>query len=172
MVFLLSNLLTPIQAWEISIVQWTMSSLCSPAPWLFFLSAASVILVHSSGIWQHGANTELSIYSSFAIVQQQEHHYIYFLFLCIFRFFVWILSTSATPQRPAHGTVSSKMATHLRTDRVCRVLGRSWIEPRTTESQSGALPLSHLSSFASSYIYILVQWLCSPNSLMRACRLK
>ncbi len=35
--------------------------------------------------------------------------------------------TSAAPQRPAHGTVSSQVATHLRTDRVCRVLGRSWI---------------------------------------------
>ncbi len=37
------------------------------------------------------------------------------------------MCTSAAPQRPAHGTVSSQVATHLRTDRVCRVLGRSWI---------------------------------------------
>ncbi len=45
---------------------------------------------------------------------------IYFYgFLCI--------CTSAAPQRPAHGTVSSQVATHLRTDRVFRVLGRSWI---------------------------------------------
>ncbi len=40
-------------------------------------------------------------------------------FLCI--------CTSAAPQRPAHGTVPSQVATHLRTDRVCRVLWRSWI---------------------------------------------
>ncbi len=40
-------------------------------------------------------------------------------FLCI--------CTSAAPQSPAHGTVPSQVATHLRTDRVCRVLGRSWI---------------------------------------------
>ncbi len=45
--------------------------------------------------------------------------YIFYGFLCI--------CTSAAPQRPAHGTVSSQVATHLRTDRVCRVLGRSWI---------------------------------------------
>ncbi len=46
-----------------------------------------------------------------------------------FFFFFWFLCicTSAAPQRPAHGTVSYQVATHLRTDRVCRVLGRSWI---------------------------------------------
>jgi hypothetical protein len=39
---------------------------------------------------------------------------IYFLgFLCIY--------TSAAPQRSAHSTVSSQVATHLRTNRVCRV---------------------------------------------------
>jgi hypothetical protein len=37
------------------------------------------------------------------------------------------ICTSAAPQRPAQGTVSSQVATHLRTDKVCRVLGRSWI---------------------------------------------
>ncbi len=37
------------------------------------------------------------------------------------------ICTSAAPQRPAHSTVSSQVATHLRTDRVCCVLGRSWI---------------------------------------------
>ncbi len=56
---------------------------------------------------------------------------IFFFFLYIFRFFLCIC-TSAAPQRPAHGTVSSQVATHLRTDRVCRVLGRSWI--RTQEN--------------------------------------
>jgi hypothetical protein len=49
------------------------------------------------------------------------------LFLYIFRDFLCILCTSAAPQRPAQGTVSSLVATHLRTDRVCSVLGRSWI---------------------------------------------
>jgi hypothetical protein len=41
---------------------------------------------------------------------------IYFLkgFLCL-------LSTSDAPQWPAHGTVQSQVATHLRIDRVCRV---------------------------------------------------
>jgi hypothetical protein len=39
------------------------------------------------------------------------------------------------PKRPAHGTVPSQVATHLRTDRVCRVLGRSWI--RTQDSWFG-----------------------------------
>jgi hypothetical protein len=49
----------------------------------------------------------------------------------LFRFFfVWILSTSAAHQRPAHGNVSSPVTTHLRTDRVCQVLGRSWIRPQ------------------------------------------
>ncbi len=38
-----------------------------------------------------------------------------------------IWSTSAAPMRPAHGTVSSQVATHLRTDRVCCVQGRSWL---------------------------------------------
>jgi hypothetical protein len=50
-----------------------------------------------------------------------------FFFLYIVRFFLCILCSSTAPQRPAHGTVSSQVATHLRTDRVCRVLGRSWI---------------------------------------------
>ncbi len=48
-------------------------------------------------------------------------------FLYIFRDFLYILCTSAAPQRPAHGTVSSQVATHLRIDRVCRVLERRWI---------------------------------------------
>jgi hypothetical protein len=59
-----------------------------------------------------------------ALVPGHIHFFfpIYFYgFLCIF--------TSAAPQRPVHGTVSSQVATHLRTDRVFRVcvLGRSWI---------------------------------------------
>ncbi len=49
------------------------------------------------------------------------------LFPIYFYEFLCILCTSAGPQRPAHGTLSSQVATHLRTDRVCRVLGRSWI---------------------------------------------
>ncbi len=40
---------------------------------------------------------------------------------------MYVLCTSAAPQRPAHGTVPFQVATHLRTDRVFRVLGRSWI---------------------------------------------
>ncbi len=48
-------------------------------------------------------------------------------FLYIFLWFFVYICTSAAPQRPAHGTVSSQVAAHLRTDRVCRVLGRSWI---------------------------------------------
>ncbi len=48
-------------------------------------------------------------------------------FLYIFVFFLCIVRTSAAPQRPAHGTVPSQVATHLRTDRVCRVLGRGWL---------------------------------------------
>ncbi len=51
----------------------------------------------------------------------------FFPLYSIFWDFLCILCTSAAPQRPAHGTVSSQMATHLRTDRVCRVLGRSWV---------------------------------------------
>ncbi len=50
-----------------------------------------------------------------------------FFFSYIFLGFLCILSTSATPQRPAHGTVPSQVATHLRTDRISCVLGRSWI---------------------------------------------
>ncbi len=50
----------------------------------------------------------------------------FFVFPLYFYGFLCIC-TSATPQRPAHGTVPYQVATHLRTDRVCRVLGRSWI---------------------------------------------
>jgi hypothetical protein len=71
--------------------------------------------------------------------------------------------TSAAPQRPAHGTVSSQVATHLRTDRVCRVLGRSWIrtqdywfavrcatiEPPLLHQATSPPSLSHLSSITS-----------------------
>ncbi len=51
----------------------------------------------------------------------QNVTYIYyilsFFFLYIFKgFFVYMYCTSAAPQRPAHGTVSSQVATHLRTD--------------------------------------------------------
>ncbi len=67
-------------------------------------------------------------------------------FSYIFGFFLCILCTSAAPQRPAHGTVSSQVATHHRTDRVCRVLGGAGFEPRTTDLQSGALPLDFLYS--------------------------
>ncbi len=61
--------------------------------------------------------------------------YIFFFFFCI--------CTSVAPQRPAHGIVSSQVATHLRTDRVCPVWGGAGSEPRTTDLQSGVLPLSH-----------------------------
>jgi hypothetical protein len=52
--------------------------------------------------------------------------YTVFFFPIYFHRFLCIC-TSAAPQRPAHRTVSSQVATHLRTDRVFRVLGRSWI---------------------------------------------
>ncbi len=61
--------------------------------------------------------------------------------------------TSAAPQRPAHSTVSSQVATHLRTDRVCCVLGRSWIwtqdcwfAVRCATTEPPLLSKSHLSS--------------------------
>jgi hypothetical protein len=52
----------------------------------------------------------------------KENLFFSYLFLGFF-----CICTSAAPQRPAHGTVSSQVATHLRPDGVCRVLGRSWI---------------------------------------------
>jgi hypothetical protein len=55
-----------------------------------------------------------------------------FFFSYIFLGVLCVLCTSAAPQRPAHGTVPFQVTTHLRTDRVCRVLGRSWI--RTQEA--------------------------------------
>ncbi len=79
--------------------------------------------------------------------------FIFFSF--IFLWFFLCICTSAAPQRPAHGTVPSQVATHLRTDRVCRVLGRSWIRTQdywfavrcaTIEPPLLHLPLSHLSS--------------------------
>jgi hypothetical protein len=84
-----------------------------------------------------------------------------FFFLYIFSGFLCI-GTSAAPQRPAHGTVSSQVATLLRTDRVCRVLGRSWIRTQdywfavrcATIEPPLLLPLSHLSSY---------HWATSPR---------
>ncbi len=74
-----------------------------------------------------------------------------FFFLYIFRFSLCIC-TSAAPQRPAHGTVSSQVATHLRIDRVCHVLGRSWIRTqdywfavRCATIEPPVLLFSHLS---------------------------
>ncbi len=55
-----------------------------------------------------------------------ENQWNIFFHICFWGF-LCILCTSAAPQRPAHGTVSSQVATHLRTDRVGHVLGRSWI---------------------------------------------
>ncbi len=42
--------------------------------------------------------------------------------------------------------------------------GRAGFEPRTTDLQSGALPLSHLSSWLYIYIAPLFQTLCERNS--------
>ncbi len=52
------------------------------------------------------------------------------IFPDIFCGFSCIFNTSATPQRPAHGTLSSQEAIHLGTDSVCRGLGSSWIRSR------------------------------------------
>ncbi len=82
-----------------------------------------------------------------------------FFFSYIFWGFLCILCTSAAPQRPAHGTVSSQVATHHRTDRVCHVLGGAGFEPRTTDLQPVALPLSHLSSSKS---HLSSSWATSP----------
>ncbi len=51
-------------------------------------------------------------------------------FFCIFFGFLCILYTSAAPQRQAYGTLLSQVATCLRTDRVCRILGRCQIRTR------------------------------------------
>jgi hypothetical protein len=76
-----------------------------------------------------------------------------------FQGFFCILCTSSAPQRPAHGSVSSQVATHLRTAIVCRVLGRSWIWSQdywfaarcATIEPPLLLPLSHLSSLFCTY---------------------
>ncbi len=52
----------------------------------------------------------------------------YLYFFSYIYFFLCILSTSAAPQRPANSTVPFQVATHLSIDKVCRVLGRSWIQ--------------------------------------------
>jgi hypothetical protein len=56
-------------------------------------------------------------------VMLHVYHFFSYIFLVFF-----CICTSAAPQKPAHGTVSSQVATHLRTNRICRVLGRSWIQ--------------------------------------------
>jgi hypothetical protein len=63
----------------------------------------------------------------FVAIPQKNIQFFFFFFSYIFLGVLCVLCTSAAPQRPAHGTVPSQVATHLRTDRVCRVLGRSWI---------------------------------------------
>ncbi len=81
-----------------------------------------------------------------------------FFFFPVYFYGILCICTSAAPQRPAHGTVSSQVATHLRTDRVCRVLGRSWIRTQdywfavrcATIEPPLLEPLSHLSSKATS----------------------
>ncbi len=94
-----------------------------------------------------------------------------FFFLYIFMGFCVYVCTSAAPQRPAHGTVSSQVATHLRTDRVCRVLGRSriwtqdyWfpvrcatIEPPLLLKKLGKILLLTLSVHV---LFALTEWGC------------
>jgi hypothetical protein len=68
---------------------------------------------------------------------------------------VCILSTSAASQRPVQRTVSSQVTIHLRTDRVWPSAGQELdSNPGRTDLQSGALPLSHLSS-TSVYTYMI-----------------
>ncbi len=56
-----------------------------------------------------------------------------YIFLGVFVYMYLYHRSEASTLHTAHctlhtyGTVSSQVATHLRTDRVCRVLGRSWI---------------------------------------------
>lgn len=53
-----------------------------------------------------------------------------FEFPCIFFGFLCVLCSSVTPWRPAHSAVPTQVATHLRTDKVCRMPGRSRIRSR------------------------------------------
>jgi hypothetical protein len=76
----------------------------------------------------------MSFISSFAVeidalkcrFQHRDEFKTKFFFFPLYFYGLLCICTSAAPQRPAHGTVPSQVATHLRTDRVCRVLGRSW----------------------------------------------
>jgi hypothetical protein len=68
--------------------------------------------------------TSVSSLSSFPSNDLANRSFFSLIFLV---FVLFLLSTSAAPQRPAQGTVSSQVTTHLRTDRVCCVLGRTWI---------------------------------------------
>ncbi len=71
-------------------------------------------------------NSSLECGQDIFLIQKRLEWWKFFFSPVYFYGFLFIC-TSAAPQRPAHGTVSSQVATHLRTDRVCRVLGRSWI---------------------------------------------
>jgi hypothetical protein len=81
------------------------------------------------------------------------------LFIANIFFSFCIFSICAGPHRPAHRTVSSKMAAHLGTERDCG--GLELGQTRLLHSQSGALPLNHLSSSKQKYrvlnIYVQVQ---------------
>ncbi len=60
-----------------------------------------------------------------ATLWQNSWSFFSYIFLGIFVYIEYLCRPSEASTR--YRTVSSQVATHLRTDRVCRVLGRSWI---------------------------------------------
>jgi hypothetical protein len=77
----------------------------------------------------------------------------FFFSLYIFMGFCVYVCTSAAPQRPAHTVLCHPRwlpTSGLTEFAVC--WGGAGFEPRTTDLQSGALPLSHLSSLKLSHL--------------------
>ncbi len=67
------------------------------------------------------------------------------------------------PFGPLHGTVPSQAAVHLMTDRVCRVLGRSWIRTQDYWFPYGSMAFSFLeiSCYHSAIGIFLLRFLAS-----------